>query len=274
MTQIQQQKTRTFYEVAVPNRYFDYRADLGGQGDTFTVNGWLQSADQTAKEQISALVGTTGILDLQEPTYKPFDGVYYYQTSPAWTNNTTPAYVLGTPFTLLANGGDLMYFGFHNRWNLMQFIFWAFGNCSNVYWEYSQGSGSWNLLSGYTDNTNGFSQNGAFSFTPPPDWAQDTIDVTGFDPTGFNPSGFEAGYGSLFWLRVGALSITAAATINQVLMNPCYQCILQNPLYTFDPTVWDYVAYQLTLQQVENPFTPTLAAAGFDPLGFSTGFNT
>lgn len=458
VTQIQQQKTRTFYEVAVPNRYFDYRADLGGQGDTFTVNGWLQSADATQKEQISALVGATGILDLQEPTYKPFDAVSYAQivsnpnqvtpvngptidltqsppfgtgagkfvgantqylsipNSPSfnfsgdftidfltkyvsdydiigthygtgflldtesgylkfyignpsvwtaasalstntwhhvaivrhsgtlngaidgvfgtgvsnstsisstypltigddlgdngpwtgwlkevrisnvarWTSNFTPpaseytpdiytalllhmdsgftdsaggsfytndtgaAYVKGSPFTVLAVSTDLMYFGFHNRWNLMQFIFSMLGSYSNIYWEYSQGSGSWNLLSGYTDGTNGFSQNGAFSFTPPSDWAQDTV----------------GGVANCFWLRVGALNITTTATINQVLMNPCYQCILQNPLYTFDPTVWDLVTYQLILQQVENPFTPTLAAAGFDPLGFnSTGFS-
>jgi hypothetical protein len=222
---------------------------------------------QTARSvtvQISALVGTTGILDLQELNYQPFDAVLYCQQTTSGgayvatlTNDTGPAYVPGSPFTVLAASTDLMYFGFHQRWNLMQFVFWMFGVYGTIVWEYSQGVGFWNVLTGYTDGTNGFAQNGAFTFTPPSDWSMDTVN----------------GLGSMFWLRVGALSITTAAQVNQLLLNPCYQCILQNPVYTMNPAVWDYTDYELTLDQTENPFIPSLANEQFDPLGFDSGYH-
>jgi hypothetical protein len=264
ITKIQEQRTRTLYDVPIPNREFGYRKDLGGVGSGFTVHGWIQSADSVARPQISALAGTTGILDLQEPWPQPFDAVLYCQQTTSggayvatFTNDTGPAYVPGSPFTVLAAATDLMYFGFHQRWNLMQFIFWVFGSYGTIYWEYSQGTGFWNLLAGYTDGTNGLTQNGALTFTPPSDWTIDTVN----------------GFGNLFWLRVGALSVTTAATLNQLLLNPCYQCLLQNPLYVMDPTVYDYTDYELTFDQVENPSIPSLANAQFDPLGFDSGYH-
>jgi Concanavalin A-like lectin/glucanases superfamily len=456
VTTIKQQKTRNFYELPIPNRAFDYRKDLGGQGDTFTIDGWLQSADATARSQISALVGTTGILDLQEPTYQPFNSVLYYTTArphtvtvngptidngqsppfgtgagkfvaassqylsipaasdfnfgagnftidfdfklnsiPAngiyyyimnqgtsytapwqglalymnssgnmtlfyqcqvdsthlincqygalppflstgvwyhlaqvrngnnftmylngssvatvssslaeptnnnslliggqagsswfngwlkefrvskgiarWMGNFTPptaaytpdvytglllhmesdftdaslayndvtaaAQTGGSPFGVLLNTTDFMYFGSRQRWNLMQFILSQFGSYSGLTWKYSQGGGSWNALSGYTDGTNGLSQNGSLTFTPPSDWAVDTLN----------------GVANMFWLRVATSSITTAARLNQLSLSPCYNCLLLNPLYTLDPNVWDYATYELTFHQIENP---------------------
>lgn len=494
MTQVKQQKNRTIYDVPVPNRPFGYRADLGATGDAFTVTGWLQSADAIVRSQISNLVGTLGILDLQENLngwYSPFDQVFYAQANPApnpvtavngtsidttqsppfgtgagkfvaassqylsapnaswmnfgsgnftvdfwvkfnslptsggymylfahdqnannyysfsvantsgtysvgfqaytssslnvntsansspnlttgtwyhfavvcsgnslyifqtgtqigstqsitgsitntgdfeiaalqgasaghtldgwfkefrvsnvarWTSNFTPptaeyspdpfTYLLlhmdpapvgqptfidscggstytndtgaSSPFNVLAAATDIMYFGFHQRINLINFVLSTNGNyggSSNLIWEYSQGGGSWNILGTYTDGTSGLSQSGAFTLTPPSDWCFDTVN----------------GFANLFWLRVGALSVTTTAqlqgaTLPYLNLNPCYQCLLENPQYTLSPTVYDYVDYQLVFDQVENPFTPTNAAAGFDPLGFnSTGFST
>jgi len=264
VTKIQQQKTRTLYDVAIPNRAFGYRADLGGVGDAFTVDGWLQSADSVYRSQISALAGTTGILDLQEPFSQAFDCVLYCQQTTSggayvatFTNDTGAS----SPFTVLAASTDLMYFGSTQRWNLMKLVLNTFGSYGTIYWEYSQGAGFWNILTGYVDGTNGFTQNGNFTFTPPPDWAIDTVN----------------GYGNMFWLRVGALSVTTTAKLSSLSLNPCYQCLLQNPLYTLDPNVWDYTDYELTFDQVENPILASALTANvtFDPLVFnSTAFNT
>ena len=237
VTLIKQQKTRTFYQATIPNRVFDYRVDLGAQGDTFTIDGWLQSADPMMKAQISALGGTVGILDLQEPFYQPFDQVWYYQTTPSWTNDTTYAQVGGTPFTLLAASTDYLYFGSHQRWNLIKFLLSTLGSYGTITWAYSQGSGVYATLTGYTDGTSGFTANGNFTFTPPALWAIDTVN----------------GIANMFWLRVSAASVTTTAKASQILLNPCYQCLLLNPLYTLDPTIWDYTTYELTLQQEENP---------------------
>ena len=38
---IKQQVTRTYLEVPLPYRVFDYKADLGGQGSGFTIDGFL-----------------------------------------------------------------------------------------------------------------------------------------------------------------------------------------------------------------------------------------
>ena len=237
VTQIQQQKTRTFYQVTIPNRVFDYRVDLGAQGDTITVDGWLQSADAVMKAQISALGGTVGILDLQEPFYQPFDQVWYYQTTPAWTNDTAEAQSGGgTAFTVLAATTDYMYFGSYQRWNLMNFIFGTLGSYGTLTWQYSQGAGVYAALT-VTDGTSGFTKNGAITFTPPSAWAIDTVNSIA----------------NMFWLRVSAASVTTVAKALQILLNPCYQCLLINPKFTLDPTVWDYTTYEAIFQQVENP---------------------
>lgn len=55
------------------------------------------------------------------------------------------------------------------------------------------------------------------------------------------------------WVQVSAASVTTAATCLQILLNPCYMCMLFNPLFTLDPNFWDLTDYELTFEQVENP---------------------
>jgi len=90
----------------------------------------------------------------------------------------------------------------------------------------------------YGDTTQFLQQNGTITLTPPSDWATDTVN----------------GSPNKFWLRAGSpYGVTTVGTIKQVLMNPCFNCIMLNPLWTYDVTIWDYVAYELTFQQQENP---------------------
>jgi len=255
VTVIKKQRTRLFLEVPLPGRAFSYRKDLAGKGLTFTVDGWIESADTVAKEQIDALAdGNARILDLDEPWLQPFDNVFYYTAAPSWTNDTTAAYVGGSPFTVLANITDYMYFGHHEKFNLLSSLMSQAGSYAGIVWQYSQGNGAWNNLT-VLDATMGFALNGTVTFTPPSDWAQDTVNSIG----------------NRFWVRVLCTSVIAVATINQLLMNPCYNCTLQDPQYSMDPTIWDQANYELAFQQQENPslslgreFDP----AGFDPNGF------
>ena len=242
VTQIKQQKTQTFYQVNVPNRAFDYRAYLGGQGDTFTVDGWLQSKDSTTRAQIEALsvtesAGGVYVLDLQEPFYQTVDAALRYQSGPTWTNDTAEAATGGgTAFTLPGATTDYFYIGSGEQFNLLSFVLSTMGSYATLTWQYSQGNGNWNTLT-VTDGTNKFAQNGNITFTPPSDWKFDTVNSIA----------------NFFWVRVSAASVTTAATCLQILLNPCYQCMLFNPLFTMDPTIWDQTNYELTLYQVVNP---------------------
>ena len=265
VTSIQQQKTRTLYDGPIPNRAFGYRADLGAVGDAITVDGWIQSADSVARSQISALVGTVGLLDLQEPWPQGIDCILYCQQSTSggtyvatFTNRSGAT----SPFNILAASTDILYLGSYQRLNLINFILSALGSYGTIYWEYSQGSGNWNTLTGYTDGTNGFSQTGTLTLTPPSDWGIDTVD----------------GFANMFWLRVGAISVTSTAQLQSggrsgVNLNPCYQCLLQNPKYTLNPQVYDFTDYELIFDQTENPFIAGSANAQFDPLNFDSNFH-
>jgi hypothetical protein len=426
---IKQQVTRTYLEVPLPYRAMDYKADLGGQGSGFTIDGYVQSADSVAKAQIDALAnGVPLFLDLEEPFLQPFDNVFRYQATPAWTDDTALAHLGGTPFSLMAATSDYLYFGYHEKFNKLQFLLSTMGLYGALMWEYSQGNGAWQIMdyefnstfpgssvnpalwtaagtvtvasgamsvfnwssitsvptfplgfteswvmsiaaqwtdsklypiyidsndyievyipyesgmyftltacssgvtttvssttqipygsqftltitatptavnlylngtliatvttnipsgvgtmmmttgggnnvpnviysvtyatlgSTLTDSTNLLSQNGAVSFPPPSDWEQDTVN----------------GVANRYWIRVLCPNaLTTAAIASQILMNPCWNCIMLNPLYTYDPTIWDYIAYELTFQQQENPIVAGLTRgfdpAGFDPAGF------
>ena len=257
---IKQQVTRTYLEVPLPYRVFDYKADLGGQGSGFTVDGFCQSADSVTKAQIDALSdGTARILDLEEAFLQPFDNVLYYQSPPAWTVDTTAAHLGGSPFTILATTSNYMYFGYHGKFNKIQFLLSQLGSYpSGLLWEYSQGNANWNTLTPSSDGTSSLSASGTVVFTPPSDWQMDTVN----------------GILNMFWVRVSALSVTTQAKASQIFMNPCFLCILLNPLYTYDVTEWDKIAYELTFQQQENPLIASAVTKGFEPAGFDpTGFN-
>ena len=120
--------------------------------------------------------------------------------------------------------------------NKLQFTISTNGSYGTLTWQYSQGAGNWASVT-VTDGTNKFSGSGAVTLTPPSTWAMDTVN----------------NFANIFWLRVSTASVTTAAKCQQIQVNPCYFCILQNPKYTLSPDVWDHTLYELTLPQVENP---------------------
>jgi hypothetical protein len=82
-----------------------------------------------------------------------------------------------------------------------------------------------------------FAQSGLFSFIPPTDWKQDTVNSVA----------------NKFWLRVSVASVTTAATVKQILMNQVYNCIMLDPQFTESAQEYNRTDYSLTFAQQENP---------------------
>jgi hypothetical protein len=129
-----------------------------------------------------------------------------------------------------------MYFGYHEMFNKLQFLLSTLGSYGTLTWGYSQGSGNWGTVT-VTDGTSGFTQSGAVTLTPPSAWAMDTVNS----------------FANMFWLRVSAASVTTTAKAQKIQLNPCFNCILFDPVWNLNPQIWDYTDYELTLQQIENP---------------------
>ena len=87
------------------------------------------------------------------------------------------------------------------------------------------------------DGTTLFSQSGTVTLTPPSDWKQDTVDAIA----------------NKFWLRVSVPSVTTPATVNQILMNKVFNCIMLNPVFHEDATNYGEIPYTAEFVQVENP---------------------
>jgi parallel beta-helix repeat protein len=103
---------------------FDIQSQAGATQSTFTVTqngtGDIVNINDGSNNTILA------ITDEGQTTFKPssFDKVFYYQDTPAWTDNTTEAKTsLGTAFTILAATTDYTYVGLDNtfdRWPLLE----------------------------------------------------------------------------------------------------------------------------------------------------------
>jgi len=129
----------------LPGRPFAYRKDQGGKGLTFSVGGWFD-ASELVEDEISALAdGTARILDFEPATLEAaLDKVLRYQSTPAWTDNTSEAKSAGgTPFTLLDAATDYHYFAHREKFNELQFDLQTLGDYGILAWEYSAGAGVW-----------------------------------------------------------------------------------------------------------------------------------
>ena len=90
-------------------------------------------------------------------------------------DNSPPFFLLqvgsdeGSPDYGYLNEYDAPYDELNFTFNLSQL-----GYGCTLIWEYSKGSGVWGSLT-VTDGTDGFTQNGSVTFTPPVDWEQDCV---------------------------------------------------------------------------------------------------
>ncbi len=111
-----------------------------------------------------------------------------------------------TPFLLLNASIDFRYFGAHEEFNTLYFEFAAKGVYGPLKWEYSTGSGSWRHLTIDSDGTAAFDHNGTVVFTPPIDWAPDTVN----------------GDANAYWLRLRTNTVSRPASVYRVQESPPY----------------------------------------------------
>jgi len=236
---IRETYSRIRQEVPLPGRSWAYRKDRGGLGGQITLSGEIRADVEQTRDEIAALAdGVARILDYESPDLIALEATLRYQAGPIWTDDTaeakTPA---GTPFTLLGANTDFFYFAHRERFNKLQFDLEILGSYGARTWEYSNGVGGWNVLSIGTDGTNGFSQDGTVAFSPPSGWHPDTVNEVA----------------NKFWVRVSVASVTTPASVNQILMNKVFNCIMLDPTFPQAVELYKRLPYSLIFLQQENP---------------------
>jgi len=118
-------------------------------------------------------------------TLTSFDYVLFYDGATYTDNSTEAASEEGTPFTVLAETDDYLYIIDSSTFGKIDFAFSQWGANVTLKVEYSKGSGVWGELlstaNNLVDNTNDFASDGLIEYTPPSDWATDTVDAkTGY----------------------------------------------------------------------------------------------
>lgn len=113
-----------------------------------------------------------------------------------WTDKTVSIYNGGT--LQIPNDG-VVYIGYGEPYALITITQGIARVGGSVAWEYSKGSGTWGTLT-ITDGTAGLTHSGAITFTPPTDWAMNTVN----------------GSRAKFWTRVTVTGTTTAPTITKI----------------------------------------------------------
>jgi hypothetical protein len=223
-------------QVPLPGMQRAYRRDVGGLGAQFTVSGKIKPADQSIADAIAALAdGTARIFDREDASLAVLEECLRYDGSD-WTDDTAESQSAGgTPFSLLVLASDYRYFAHREKFNKLRFNLDTLGTYGTLTWEYWNGS-SWTTLS-VTDGTNGFHQDGDVTFTPPSDWKPTTVN----------------NIANKFWVRVSAVSVTTAATVFQIQVNPVWLCILVDPNFNEVTAEYDTISYSAALLQKEDP---------------------
>lgn len=115
-------------------------------------------------------------------------------SGPTFTDRTGEARTEGgTAFTLLGATTDKFYWGYDVKFPQLRIDLDGLGAGLTLLWEYWNGA-TWITLA-VTDGTNGFTQDGEVSWTPPVDWAKATINT-----------------GVFFFVRVSTSTITTPPT--------------------------------------------------------------
>ncbi|MFA6198731.1 MAG: hypothetical protein WC734_06320, partial [Patescibacteria group bacterium] len=104
-----------------------------------------------------------------------FDYVYWWNGT-AFTDRTAEAKsTRGTSFTVVNDTADFLYIGKSGTYSQVYIdIATAAVGAGTIEFEYSLGGGNWGALS-VTDGTSGLTVDGTINFTPPVDWATDTV---------------------------------------------------------------------------------------------------
>jgi hypothetical protein len=177
---------------------------VGGGTDTETDQKLTLTGQQLAG------VGKYGISSV---TVRQFlDSCLKYDGS-AYTDHTTEADSLaGTPFNLLEDSGDYVYFGKSTKFQEIYIDLDTVGSYTTVEWEYWNGS-TWTSLT-VAGAGKDLDADGKVNWTVPTTWATTTVNSVG----------------PYYWVRVKCASVTTVATCNCVRQNA-----VQNTDYIVDP---------------------------------------
>lgn len=135
-----------------------------------------------------------------------YDGAHYVD------NSVEADSVNGTPFDLLTDTDEFVYFGKATKFKEIYLGLAVNGSYASVLWEYWDGS-AWQTLSVAGAGAD-LGADGKVNWTPPNNWA--TTVVNGSD--------------ALYWIRVSAGTVTTPATCNHVRQNA-----VQNTDWILDP---------------------------------------
>jgi len=110
-----------------------------------------------------------------------FDYVATYYLGATSTNTTEAKITAGTAYIVgVHSSTEYMWVGKNTTFSEIYFDIATAGSSVSYAWQYSQGSGVWADLT-VTNGTTNFSVDGSVTFTPPVDWATDTVDsYTGY----------------------------------------------------------------------------------------------
>jgi hypothetical protein len=233
---LQQSFGRLQQQVPLPGNVLSYRRDRGGLGAKFTVSGKIKPADQTIADALIALAdGTPRIFDPEDGSLRCLEECLRYD-GVTWYDDTEESQTVGgSPFSLLASPNDRRYFGHREKFNKLLFDLATPGSYGARLWEYPTAESTWGTLSISSDGTNGFTQDGAVSFTPPDDWIIATVD----------------GIAYKFWVRCSVASVTLPATVNQIQLNNVFRCIMVDPTLREQSQEYDQIDYSIVLLQQE-----------------------
>lgn len=175
-----------------------------GIGDTSTsYNSWGWVADQTgyaiwkytigdyAYDSNNRMYLNGAILDAagqaSSESLTSFDTVYMSGAGGFTDVTSEAASASGTPFSLVASGGDHLYIGNSGSFMGAEFNFNTFGNNYSLLWETYSG-GAWRTLDLDTENTDGWANNGVVTFD------SETV----METTAVNSE-------TIYWMRVSTL---------------------------------------------------------------------
>ena len=175
------------YGSSIANGTLVLQGNYASSGNTNTnANIQLKVGDSGATTAMTILNnGNVGIGDatpaslLTVKKTSSFDYVYV-NSNGVWSNNTSEAAIsAGTAFTLQQHNATYPTtdFGYVGEATTFSNIYMDISTASSVVtyvYQYSKGGGSWGTLT-VTDGTTGMTVDGNISFTPPGDWATDTV---------------------------------------------------------------------------------------------------
>jgi hypothetical protein len=148
------------------------KATIGGTGN---INNNKMDYDFETNVDIIWISGNNSSINYCPNSDDVFVTVSKFDGTATYTNNTIEASrSAGTAFQILADTNDRFYVGKSTSFDKIYFDFSTSGAGITLVVKYSKGGGVWGDLT-ITDGTTALSADGTIVFTPPVDWAVDTV---------------------------------------------------------------------------------------------------